>query len=206
MGAETTRAIEVTAGEGESLDSSPKTTLYVLRRSALESALGANLKTVQRNARLECVGDVSLLRRLDERTRSALADALRPVRIEPLGVVFEQGDESKDASDESLYFVESGAVIITRDARVLTTATRGEHFGELALLRGGPRAAKAAASSAGAFLLALSRETSTKRAARSRARLSRRRRRRRTGPRVPQTRRPLSALCSAQTRAWRTSN
>ena len=92
MGAETTRAIEVTAGEGESLDSSPKTTLYVLRRSALESALGANLKTVQRNARLECVGDVSLLRRLDEQTRSALADALRPVRIEPLGVVFEQGD------------------------------------------------------------------------------------------------------------------
>ena len=158
MGAETTRAIEVTAGEGESLDSSPKTTLYVLRRSALESALGANLKTVQRNARLECVGDVSLLRRLDEQTRSALADALRPVRIEPLGVVFEQGDESKDASDESLYFVESGAVIITKDARMLTTATRGEHFGELALLRGGPRAAKAAASSAGAFLLALSRE------------------------------------------------
>jgi len=158
MGAETTRAIEVTAGEGESLDSSPKTTLYVLRRSALESALGANLKTVQRNARLECVGDVSLLRRLDEQTRSALADALMPVRIEPLGVVFEQGDESKDVSDESLYFVESGAVIITKDARVLTTATRGEHFGELALLRGGPRAAKASASSAGAFLLALSRE------------------------------------------------
>ena len=182
MGAETTRAIEVTAGEGSgsfdaepssgetptdpsttttrrSLDSkdSQKTTLYVLRRSVLESALGANLKTVQRNARLECVGDVSLLRRLDEQTRSALADALRPVRIEPLGVVFEQGDESKDA-DASLYFVESGAVIITRDARVLTTATRGEHFGELALLRGGPRAAKAAASSAGAFLLALSRE------------------------------------------------
>ena len=164
MGAETTRAIEVTAGDGgedEDEDRTPEdaetTTLYVLRRSALESALGANLRTVQRNARLECVGDVSLLRNLDERTRSALADALRPVRVEPGGVVFEQGDEATDDGD-ALYFVESGAIVISRDARVLTTATRGEHFGELALLNGEPRAAKAAASNAGAFLLALSRE------------------------------------------------
>ena len=170
MGAETTRAIEVTAGDGgeneppdenepparASPEDAETTTLYVLRRSALESALGANLRTVQRNARLECVGDVSLLRNLDERTRSALADALRPVRVEPGGVVFEQGDEATDG--DALYFVESGAIVISRDARVLTTATRGEHFGELALLNGEPRAAKAAASNAGAFLLALSRE------------------------------------------------
>ena len=169
MGAETTRAIEVTAGDGgededeneppanASPEDAETTTLYVLRRSALESALGANLRTVQRNARLECVGDVSLLRNLDERTRSALADALRPVCVEPGGVVFEQGDEATDDGD-ALYFVESGAIVISRDARVLTTATRGEHFGELALLNGEPRAAKAAASNAGAFLLALSRE------------------------------------------------
>lgn len=169
MGAETTRAIEVTAGddfENEDEDERPAsaspedvetTTLYVLRRSALESALGANLRTVQRNARLECVGDVSLLRVLDERTRSALADALRPVCVEPGGVVFEQGDEATENGD-ALYFVESGAIEISRDARVLTTATRGEHFGELALLNNEPRAAKATASNAGAFLLALSRE------------------------------------------------
>ena len=81
------------------------------------------MRTVQRNARLECVGDVSLLRNLDERTRSALADALRPVCVEPGGVVFEQGDEATENGD-ALYFVESGAIEISRDARVLTTATR----------------------------------------------------------------------------------
>ena len=172
MGADTMRAIDVFAGDdsrGEArdandspVDDSPteqteQTKLYVLRRSTLETALGANLRTVQREARLERVGDVSLLRRLDERTRSSLADALRPVRVEPNGVVFEQGETAAGEGD-ALYFVESGAVVLSRDGRVLTTAARGDHFGELALLRGGPRAARAAAANDGAFLLALSRE------------------------------------------------
>ena len=82
---------------------------------------------------------------------------MRPVCVELGGVVFEQGDEATENGD-ALYFVESGAIEISRDARVLTTATRGEHFGELALLNNEPRAAKATASNAGAFLLALSRE------------------------------------------------
>ena len=58
-------------------------------------------------------------------------------------------------------FVPDGAEFVNGDVRdydAVLAATRGAHFGELALLRGGPRAAKAAASSAGAFLLALSRE------------------------------------------------
>ena len=173
MGADTTRAIEVIAGDGSHGDSPhgedactelETTTLYVLRRSVLESALGANLVTVQREARLQRVGDVSLLRALDAHTRSALADALRPVRVEPGGVVFEQGEETSDGRDgatetsAALYLVESGEMVLSRDGRVLATAAQGDHFGELALLRGGPRAARAAAAGGGAFLLALSRE------------------------------------------------
>ena len=54
--------IEVIAGDGSHGDSPhgedactelETTTLYVLRRSVLESALGANLVTVQREARLQ---------------------------------------------------------------------------------------------------------------------------------------------------------
>ena len=136
------------------------------------------MRTVQRNARLECVGDVSLLRVLDERTRSALADALRPVCVEPNGVVFEQGDEAIENGD-ALYFVESGAVPLAGRAR-LDNRDAGEHFGELALLNNEPRAAKATASNAGAFLLALSREDFDRAGARPRAPRSKRRRRRRT--------------------------
>jgi cGMP-dependent protein kinase len=161
MGAATTRAIEAIAGgNGETRDSVTK--VYVLPRSVLESALGAGLAEVARRARLEQIGDVPFLRVLDARTRSALVDFLRPVRIEPGGVVFEQGDISHD-----VFFVESGTVVLSRrgenspgdeaDRAVLKTATRGDHFGELALLRGDPRAARAEASRSGAFLLALSR-------------------------------------------------
>ena len=192
MGAETTRAIEVTAGDGgedEDEDERPAsaspedvetTTLYVLRRSALESALGANLRTVQRNARLECVGDVSLLRNLDERTRSALADALRPVCVEPGGVVFEQGDEATENGD-ALYFVESGAIEISRDARLDNRDAGRALRRARALEQRTARAPKATASNAGAFLLALSREDFDRAGARPRAPRSKRRRRRRTG-------------------------
>lgn len=149
MGASTTRAIQATS-VGE-------TVIYVLRRAVLELTLGVGLEKIERRARLERVADVALFQGLDDSTKAALADALQPVAVEPNGVVFEQNSKGSE-----MFFIESGNVALCKvtgtHKTVLKTATRGEHFGELALLRGDPRAARAEATETGAFLLALSRD------------------------------------------------
>ena len=166
MGAETTRAIEVTAGDGgedEDEDERPASALGrrrnddAVRASPVRAGVRARRELADRPAqRAPGVRRGRLAAAQPGRgTRSALADALRPVCVEPGGVVFEQGDEATENGD-ALYFVESGAIEISRDARVLTTATR-RALRRARALNNEPRAAKATASNAGAFLLALSR-------------------------------------------------
>ena len=97
--------------------------MYTLNRAVLEETLGIGLEQFARRARLERVADVALFRDLDESTKTALADALRPVAVEPGGLVFDQGEKG-----DEMYFVESGNVALMKvdgaTKTVLKTATR----------------------------------------------------------------------------------
>jgi uncharacterized membrane protein len=87
------------------------------------------------------LAEVPFFQLLDEAERSALASQLDVVHI-PVGkTVFNYGDPG-----ESLYVIRSGAVEVfikddTGERIVLETARKGEVFGELSLLDGGPRTA-----------------------------------------------------------------
>jgi CRP/FNR family cyclic AMP-dependent transcriptional regulator len=87
------------------------------------------------------LAEVPFFQLLDEAERSALAAQLDVVRIPAGKTVFNYGDPG-----ESLYVIRSGAVEVfikddTGERIVLETAGKGEVFGELSLLDGGPRTA-----------------------------------------------------------------
>lgn len=117
-------------------------------------------------ARLECLRHVGLLRALTDEQREALIPFLVPKQYNQGDVIFCQGEVGN-----RFYIVETGNVAIHRrrsvvgagTARdeVLTVVAQGEYFGELALLRGDPRAATATVERGGAFILSLSREDFT---------------------------------------------
>ena len=138
--------------------------LLALTRARLEAALGDGLEAVAARARLESLEHVAMLRALTREQREILVGLLRPRPLEKGETVFREGD----VGDE-MFLVESGEVVIARrrghrgeGEERLKTVTRGEYFGELALLRGDPRAASATVQSeGGAFLLTLSRDDLT---------------------------------------------
>jgi uncharacterized membrane protein len=87
------------------------------------------------------LAEVPFFQLLDEGERSALAAQLDVVHIPAGKTVFNYGDPG-----ESLYVIRSGAVEVfikddTGERLVLETAGKGEVFGELSLLDGGPRTA-----------------------------------------------------------------
>jgi uncharacterized membrane protein len=87
------------------------------------------------------LAEVPFFQLLDEGERSALASQLDVVNIPAGKTVFNYGDPG-----ESLYIIRSGAVEVfikddTGERIVLETARKGEVFGELSLLDGGPRTA-----------------------------------------------------------------
>jgi uncharacterized membrane protein len=87
------------------------------------------------------LAEVPFFQLLDEGERSALASQLDVVHIPAGKTVFNYGDPG-----ESLYIIRSGAVEVfikddTGERIVLETARKGEVFGELSLLDGGPRTA-----------------------------------------------------------------
>lgn len=137
--------------------------LLALSRARVEAVLGDGLDAVAARARLESLEHVAMLKALSREQREILVGLLRPRQLEQGETVFREGD----VGDE-MFLVESGDVAITRRARSgrgeekLKTVTRGDYFGELALLRGDPRAARATVrSQGGAFLLSLSRDDLT---------------------------------------------
>ena len=138
--------------------------LLALTRARLEAALGDGLEAVAARARLESLEHVAMLRALTREQREILVGLLRPRPLDKGETVFREGD----VGDE-MFLVESGEVVIARrrghrgaGEEKLKTVTRGEYFGELALLRGDPRAASATVQSeGGAFLLTLSRDDLT---------------------------------------------
>ena len=103
---------------------------------------------------------MTLLRSLNDDQRTKLVPFLTPRQYDEGDVVFREGERG-----DRFYIVETGNVAIHRARKgggkkthreeTLKLVTRGEYFGELALLRGDPRAASATVEKGGAFVLSL---------------------------------------------------
>ena len=94
-----------------------------------------------RDADIELLHHVPMLRALPQATIEQLAAALEHAQIAPEHAVFEQGDPG-----ERFYVVEAGCAEVVRDGRPVGTLRRGECFGEIALLRDCVRTATVSAS------------------------------------------------------------
>jgi CRP-like cAMP-binding protein len=89
-----------------------------------------------RNADIQILHHVPMLRVLPQATIEQLAGALEHAEIDPGRAVFEQG-----ASGERFYVIEDGSVDVLRDGRIISTLGQGDSFGEIALLRACARTA-----------------------------------------------------------------
>jgi CRP-like cAMP-binding protein len=97
-----------------------------------------------RDADIELLHNVPMLRALPEPTIEQLAFALDHSDVAPGHPVFEQGD-----AGERFYVIEAGCADVVCDGRAVETLRRGECFGEIALLRNGVRTAGVRASAEG---------------------------------------------------------
>jgi CRP-like cAMP-binding protein len=83
-----------------------------------------------RDADIEVLHNVPMLRVLPEPTIEQLAAALDRVEVAPGQSVFEEGDHG-----ERFYVIEAGCAEVARNGRTVRTLGPGESFGEIALLR-----------------------------------------------------------------------
>src|SRR5215211_3432668 len=83
-----------------------------------------------RDADIEILRGVGMLRVLPAATIEQLGAALEHAEFAPRTAVFEQGERG-----DRFYVVESGRAEVVRDGRVVATLGRGDCFGEIALLR-----------------------------------------------------------------------
>ncbi|EER17529.1 cAMP-dependent protein kinase regulatory subunit, putative [Perkinsus marinus ATCC 50983] len=96
---------------------------------------------------------VSLLASMDAYERSQIADALKPVSVAAGDVIVKEGDPG-----DTFYVIENGDCEALKDRGGVMSYVAGDYFGELALLRGEPRAASVKAKT-DANLLALDRRS-----------------------------------------------
>jgi predicted MFS family arabinose efflux permease len=95
-----------------------------------------------RDADIELLHNVPMLRALPQATIEQLAAALDHAEIAPGHAVFDQGDHGVH-----FYVVEAGCAEVVHDSRAVETLRRGDYFGEIALLRDCVRTAGVSASS-----------------------------------------------------------
>jgi cAMP-dependent protein kinase regulator len=89
--------------------------------------------------------EVPLLSSLKSYERSKIADALETQKYSAGQTIIKEGDPG-----ESFFILESGEAVVYKEAEkenVLKTYTKGDYFGELALLNDAPRAASVVAKS-----------------------------------------------------------
>jgi MFS family permease len=115
------------------------TPLAVVGGWAALRRLDARLRV--RDADIELLHHVPMLRVLPQATIEQLAAALDHAEIAPGHAVFAQGDPG-----ERFYVVEAGSAEVVRDGRTVNTLRRGDCFGEIALLRDCVRTAGVSAS------------------------------------------------------------
>lgn len=169
MGSEKRAMRAEVANGGLCATSAPAAKLLRLNRRDLENFLGEGLTAVTTQSRLRCLQHVALLKSLSDAQRTTLVSYLQPRQYAEGEVVFRQGDPG-----DKFYIVETGNVAIHREREsttggtthhggrtkheVLKLVTRGEYFGELALLSTNSRAATATVERGGAFVLSLTKE------------------------------------------------
>jgi CRP/FNR family cyclic AMP-dependent transcriptional regulator len=94
---------------------------------------------------LKLLADVPIFRLLDDRERAALASLLERRHCNPGDTIFHQGEPG-----DEIFLVNEGRVQVyvesdVGDRIILAENTRGDVFGEISLLDGGPRSAAAVA-------------------------------------------------------------
>lgn len=99
------------------------------------------------------------MKNIDSYERSKLADTLKEERYSQDEFIIREGEQG-----DSMYFVLEGEVVVTKDmknglSKELKTYSKGEYFGELALLNNTPRAASVIARSDRVKVLNLDRKT-----------------------------------------------
>jgi cAMP-dependent protein kinase regulator len=104
---------------------------------------------VKRRERFEqIISRVELLETMDPYERSKIADVAVPVKFKAGDYVIRQGEEG-----DKFYFIEDGNAVATKiltgktEPEVVYQYKPGDYFGELALLKGEPRAANVIAKS-----------------------------------------------------------
>lgn len=110
-------------------------TAIVVRAGAVE-ADAQSQRVEEVVAALDTLGHVLLFSDLDMKELVKVANAFRPVDLEPDRVVVREGDVN-----ETLFVIVHGAVSVSRNGAELAVLRAGNHFGEMALLSRRPRSA-----------------------------------------------------------------
>jgi CRP-like cAMP-binding protein len=97
---------------------------------------------VTRGDYLKQLATVSLLRSCNKRELERVARVADEVHLDSGRKVVEEGQTGNEC-----YVVISGTATVSREGTVIATIGAGDHFGELAVLDGGPRTATVTATS-----------------------------------------------------------
>ena len=90
---------------------------------------------------LDHLASVALLRSCNKRELERVARAADEVRLEAGRPVVEEGRPGNEC-----YVIIRGTATVSREGKVIATIGPGDHFGELAVLDGGPRSATVTAT------------------------------------------------------------
>ena len=111
-----------------------------LRKTATSIAYISKNKKARQAETLDRLSNIDLLRKIPAEHVNALVDVVRPRVFEDGEMLFNEGDPG-----DKLYFVTEGTIGLVHDNKPLTDLHSGDVVGEIALLTGAPRTAKATA-------------------------------------------------------------
>lgn len=109
--------------------------LWVLDRGTFYHIV-KDAATKRRQKFEEFLGTVPILQNMDRYERSKLGDAIKEVKANEGTQIIKQGDQG-----DSFYIILEGEATAIKDSETVMAYKSGDFFGELALLRGEPRAA-----------------------------------------------------------------